>query len=68
MSHPIDTYRRNAEAARTEAEQSPLPQLRARAAIAAKTWAAMADRQEKYEAELKQREAAMIRRKVEANG
>jgi hypothetical protein len=46
----LDSYRRNFEAARLEAEQSSLPNVRNRAARAAESWKAMAERLEQVEA------------------
>ena len=46
MSILLDSYRRNAEAARIEAERATLPNVRARAAEAAARWSEMADRLE----------------------
>ncbi len=50
MSQLLDLYRRNAEAARLEAERSMLPNVRERAAKAAETWSAMAERLDHVEA------------------
>jgi len=44
MSYLLESYRRNFEAARLEAERSALPNVRDRAARAAEAWKAMADR------------------------
>ena len=49
MSHLLDSYRRNAEAARTEAERANLANVRKRAADAAEIWLALADRLERVE-------------------
>ena len=49
MSHLLDSYRRNAEAARTEAERANLANVRKRAADAAEIWHALADRLERVE-------------------
>ena len=46
MSYILDSYRRNAQAARIEAERASLPNVRARAAEAAARWSEMADRLE----------------------
>ena len=46
MSILLDSYRRNAEAARIEAERATLSNVRARAAEAAVRWSEMADRLE----------------------
>ena len=44
MSLLLDSYRRNFEAARLEAQQSVLPNVRNRAARAAEAWKDMAER------------------------
>ena len=44
MSHLLESYRRNAEGARLEAERSALPNVRERAIKAAVTWTDLADR------------------------
>ena len=49
MSHLLDSYRQNAEAARTEAERANLANVRKRAADAAEIWLALADRLERVE-------------------
>lgn len=49
MSHSLDSYRKNAEAARLEAETTVLPNVRARAVEAAAKWTEMADRLERVE-------------------
>ena len=49
MSHLLDSYRRNADAARTEAERANLANVRKRAADAAEIWLALADRLERVE-------------------
>ena len=46
MSHTLDSYRRNSAAARLEAENATLPNVRARASEAADRWQDMADRLE----------------------
>ena len=46
MSLLLDSYRRNAQAARIEAERSSLPNVRERATKAAATWTEMAERLE----------------------
>ena len=46
MSSLLDSYRRNAEAARIEAERATLPNVRARAAQAVERWSDMADKLE----------------------
>ena len=50
MSWLLDSYLRNLEAARLEAERSALPNVRDRATRAAEAWKAMADRLERLEA------------------
>jgi hypothetical protein len=50
MSQLLDSYRRNFEAARLEADRSVLPNVRERASRAAETWKAMAERLEWVEA------------------
>jgi hypothetical protein len=47
----LDSYHRNFEAARSEAEKSALPNVRERAFRAAETWRAMAERLERVEAQ-----------------
>ena len=44
MSQLLDSYRRNAEAARIQAEQATLPNVKTQAAEAASRWLEMADR------------------------
>lgn len=44
MSQLLDSYRRNAETARLEAERTTLPNVRARAAEAAIRWSDLADK------------------------
>jgi len=46
MSLLLDSYRRNAEAARLDAERATLPNVRARALDAAARWTEMADQLE----------------------
>ena len=46
MSNLLDSYRRNAEASRLEAERSTLPNVRARAVDAATIWSELAERLE----------------------
>jgi hypothetical protein len=66
MSLLLDSYRRNAEAARIEAELATLPKVRARAAEVAARWTEMADQLEwveeqgrlRMEAAARSREAA----------
>ncbi|GAC1575505.1 MAG: hypothetical protein NVS3B5_06560 [Sphingomicrobium sp.] len=55
MSLLLDSYRRNAEEARTEAERSSLPNVRARAVEAAARWSELADRLERVEKQSKMR-------------
>jgi hypothetical protein len=50
MSLLLDTYRKNFEAARREAEQAALPNVRERAARAAAAWKVMTERLEWVEA------------------
>ena len=49
MSHLLDSYRRNAESARLEAERTTLPNVRERAAKAEATWTDLANRLQKVE-------------------
>ena len=51
MSLQLDSCRKNFEAARLEAEQASLPNVRDRAARAAEAWKAMAERLEQSEAQ-----------------
>jgi hypothetical protein len=46
MSLLLDTYRKNAVAALSEADRSTLPNIRQRAALSADRWSEMADRLE----------------------
>ena len=46
MSSLLDSYRRNAEAARTEADSATLPNVRHRADAAATIWSDLAERLE----------------------
>lgn len=46
MSLLLDSYRRNAEAARTEAERASLPNVQARAIEATAIWLELAERLE----------------------
>jgi len=55
MSLLLDSYRRNAEAARAEAEQTALPKVRARALEASARWTEMAERLEWVEEQARQR-------------
>lgn len=50
MSPLLDSYRRNAEAARMAAERATLPNLRRRAETDADAWTQMADRLARLEA------------------
>ena len=50
MSSLLESYRRNAEAARLVAERSVLPNARQRAETDAETWTRLADRLERLEA------------------
>jgi hypothetical protein len=50
MSSLLESYRRNAEAARVEAELATLPNLRRRAEIDAEAWTTMVNRLERLEA------------------
>jgi hypothetical protein len=49
MSFLLDSYRKNAEAARLEAERTDLPRVRARAIDVAARWTEMADQLERAE-------------------
>jgi hypothetical protein len=49
MSLLLDLYRKNAEAARLEAERSNLPNVRSRAIDVAARWTEMADQLERAE-------------------
>ena len=49
MSQLLDSYRRNAETARLDAERTTLPNVRARAEKAAETWTDLADRLKRVE-------------------
>jgi hypothetical protein len=51
MSLQLDSCRRNFEAARLEAEQASLPNLRLRAERAAEAWRVLAERLERAEAQ-----------------
>ena len=50
MHSIIESYRKNADAARTEAMTSPYPNVRERAARSAEVWEAMIDAYERTEA------------------
>lgn len=62
MSLLLDSYRRNAEAARRKAVTAPLANVRAQAAVAAERWTDMAERLEWVEAQHILREAATVPR------
>ena len=63
MSLLLDSYRRNAEAARAEAERAALPNIRARAVEVAARWTEMADQLEWVEEQGRVRtEAASLAR------
>ena len=50
MSQLLDSYRKNAEAARAQADATNLPNARERAVRSAKRWEEMADNLERVEA------------------
>jgi hypothetical protein len=56
MSLLLDSYRRNAEAARIEAQRANLANVRKRAADAADIWLALADRLEWVEQQQRARD------------
>ena len=58
MSLLLDSYRKNAEAARVEAEGATLPNVRARAVEVAVRWAEMADRLQWVEEQSRARSAS----------
>jgi hypothetical protein len=62
MSFLLDTYRKNAEAARAEAERSTLPNLRARAIEVAARWTEMADQLASAERQGRLRADATVKR------
>ena len=62
MSHNLDSYRKNAIAARAEAKATSLPNVRARATEAAAKWEDMAEELESVEAQREIRLGAVIRR------
>ena len=62
MSLLLDSYRKNAEAARLEAERSTLPNIRARAIEVAAKWKAMAEELEWVEAQREIRLGAVTHR------
>ena len=66
MSYLLESYRRNAEAARIEAERATLPNVRARAAQAVELWSDMADKLEWVEEQGRERADAASRAKHEA--
>ena len=66
MSYLLESYRRNAEAARIEAERATLPNVRARAAQAVELWSDMADKLEWVEEQGRERADAASRAKSEA--
>ncbi|GAC1578977.1 MAG: hypothetical protein NVS3B5_11850 [Sphingomicrobium sp.] len=59
MSLLLDSYRRNAETCRAEAERSNLPNVRARAIEGAARWSEMAERLEWVEEQGRVRLAAV---------
>ena len=62
MSLLLDSYRRNAEAARIDAEQATLPNVRARAFDVAARWTEMADQLAWVEREGRLRAGATVKR------
>ena len=58
MSHNLDSYRRNAEAARSEAEKTKLPNVRAKSVEAAARWTELADRLERVEEQTRHKREA----------
>jgi hypothetical protein len=62
MSLLLDSYRKNAEAARLEAERTSLPNVKARAIDVAARWAEMADQLAWVEREHRQRMNATVKR------
>ena len=62
MSQLLDSYRKNAEAARLEAERSTLPNVRARAIEVAAKWNAMAEELEWVEEQRELRLGAVTHR------
>ena len=50
MSQLLDSYRKNAEAARTQAEATNLPNARERAVRSAERWEEIAERLQRVEA------------------
>ena len=61
MSQLLDSYRRNAAAARLDAERATLPNVRARALEAATRWLDLADRLEWVEERTANRLASRAR-------
>ena len=62
MSLLLDSYRKNAEACRSEAERSTLPNVRARAINVAARWTEMAERLEWVEEQGRLRVGAVATR------
>ena len=62
MSLLLDSYRKNAETARVEAERSNLPNVRARAIEVAARWTAMAEELEWVEEQRELRLGAVTHR------
>ena len=62
MSLLLDSYRRNAAAARLEAERSPLPNVRERAIDVAARWTEMAEQLEWVEEQGRIRMDAVVTR------
>ena len=62
MSLLLDSYRKNAEAARVEAERATLPKVRARAIDVAARWTEMADQLAWVEREGRSRADATVKR------
>ncbi len=62
MSQLLDSYRNNALAARRDAKQSNLPNVRQRAAEAAEVWERLADSLEQVESGRQEREARSVPR------
>jgi hypothetical protein len=68
MSLLLDSYRRNAEAARAEAERAILPNVRARAVEVAARWTQMAEELEWVEEQKEIRLGAVTHRVSEHHG
>ena len=69
MSQLLDSYRRNAEEARAEAERATLPNVRARALEASVRWTEMAERLERVEEQSQIRLSEVVTRpKVDDDG